>query len=581
MIISSINNSLIYGKNKFYTTSNIISTIAFFALKEITSLNLTTFTLLGIVTIAANYFIFDVIATSTLSNKEKFIPLQVALLGLIILGSTGFNVFLLSSGVSLSRTIYGLVMEGVEFVIADLPIYMLIFSIALSFQQTVKSLISIFRRNIVGYNKLLQELRPFDWIPSKRPLIRVSSIEAVQFVLFLITEAITREDREENSNQMVFDHNNVLSSYLIIHVDDNPRSKLNPSRFIEISERLEALPEQLNFQEERESTFQMLLYEFQRLSIPLQKQYFDKILQYHDLYRRIPSELRRILKQYQIESVTSVSNIKGLIRASRSLQQKILQFAKKPSYSQRVEELKDIMTSYISVQNSLRQNLSRELKSIGNRRRIVDMMNSLYLLYEKKVIPLRFQFPDDTSNDDMNQPTWNYLATKFPKDFLQKLPSYLFSNIEDSNKLEEDFKKYKIATVQEFITKVFNGDIETFKATQKEDILKKLIHYCIDNFISNICKAQFLKTRDQAYKILRISTSVFTSIIAPFLVHPIEFGVGFFYATKFRIQVSPLPAETLSKSFLRGFFLSSSPLGSSWAGCNFGGRYIVPLLRSN
>ena len=581
MNITSANNSLIYGKNKFYTASNIISTIAFFVLKEVASLHLTTFTCLGIVTIIANYFIFDVIATSSLSNKEKFIPLQVALLGLIILGSVSFNVFLLSSGVSLSTAIYGLLVEGTKFSIADLPIYMLILSIALSFQQTLKSLISVFRKNIVGYNKLLQEFRPFHWIPSERPLIRVSSMEAVQFILFLITEAITRENRGGNSNQMVFDHNNMLASYLIVHVDDNSEPKLNPSRFIEISECLQSLPEELDFQEDREITFRTLLYEFQRLSIPLQEQYFSKILQHQYLYRHVPSDLKRILREYQIRSTTPVSNIDELMTANASLQQKILQFTGKSSPLRRIEELKHIMTNYTSMQNSLRENLSREVEDTSHRRRLVAMINSLYSLYEKKIVPIRFQFPDDSSNDDMNQPTWNYLVTKFPQGFLQKLPSYLFSSIEDADKLEADFRKYKIGTAQEFITKVFNGDAAAFKAIPKQQILDKLIQYCTDNFISNRYKIQFLKTRDQAYKILRLSTSVFTTIIAPLLVHPIEFGVGSLYATIFRVPASPLTIETLSKSCLRGFFLSYSSFGSSWAGCSFGARYIVPLLRSN
>lgn len=581
MIISSTTNSLVYGKNKFYTASNIIATIAFFALKQVASLHFTTFAFLGIVTIAVTYFIFDVIATSSLSNKEKFIPLQVALLGLIILGSANFNVFLLSSGVSLSTTIYRLLVEGIEFAIADLPIYMLILSIALSFRKTVKSLIDVFRKNIVGYNNLLQELRPLHWIPSERPLIQISSMETIQFVLFLITEAITREDRDRNSNQMVFDHNGMFASYLIAHIDDRSVCNVNPSRFIEIAERLQDLPEQLDFQEERETTFQILLYEFQRLSIPLQKQYFDKILQHHDLYRCIPNDVRRILKKYQVEHYTTVSNINEIMRTTASLQQKILQFFRKFPHLRRVEELKYIMTSYISVQNALRQSLSRELADTDNRRRIIAMINSLYSLYEKKIIPIRFQFPDDSSNDDMNQPTWNYLATKYPKSFLQKLPSYLFSNIEDSDKLEEDFKKYKIETTQEFITKVFDGDVAAFKAIQKEQVLEKLINYCLSNFVSNTYKVQFLKTRDQAYNILKLSTSVFTTIIAPLLVHPIEFGIGSLYATIFRARASPPSVGTLSESFFRGFFLSSSFFGSSWAGYNFGARYIVPLIRSN
>lgn len=581
MIITSTNNCLIYGKNKFYTTSNIISTIAVFALKEVASLHITTFTHIGIVTIATNYFIFDLIATSSLSNKEKFIPLQIALLSLIILGSASFNVFLLSSGVSLSTTIYRLFMERIEFAVTDLPIYMLLFSIALSFKQTVKIFINIFRKNILGYNKLLQEIHPLHWIPSDRPLIRVSSIEAVQFVLFLITEAITREDREESSNQVVFEHNRMLAPYLIGHIDDNPGSNLNPSRFIEISELLQDLPEQLDYQEERERTFQRLLYEFQKLSIPLQKEYFDKILQHHDLYRRIPHELKRILQEYCRGRSTAVSNIDGILIAGASLQQEILQLAEKPPYLRRVEEVKHIMTSYNSVQNSLREKLSRELKKASNRKTLIDMMNSLYFLYQKKIVPIRFYFRDDSSNDDMNQPTWNYLATKFPYGFFQKLPNYLFSNIENCNNLEEDFTKYKIGTAEEFITKVFHGDITAFKASHKEQVLKKLINYCLDNFISNPYRIQFLKTRNEAYNVLKLTTSVFTNIIAPLLVHPIQFGMGCLYATIFRIPVSPSPAETLSKSFFRGFFLSSSSLGSSWAGCNFGGRYIVPLLRSN
>lgn len=581
MIISSNNNSLVYGKNKFYTASNIISTIAFFALKEVASLHFITFALLGMVAVAGTYFIFDVIATSSLSNKEKFIPLQVALLGLIIFGSASFNVFLLSSGVSLSNTIYRLLVERVEFSIADLPIYMLILSIALSFRQTIRSLINVFRKNIVGYNNLLQELRPLHWIPSERPLIRVSSMEAVQFVLFLITEAITREDRYRNSNQMVFDHNGMFASYLIAHVDDISVCNANPSRFIEIAERLQDLPEELEFQEERERTFQILLYEFQRLSIPLQKQYFDKILQHHDLYGYIPNDVRRILEEYHIECFTSASAIDELIRTTGSLQQKILQFCRKSPHLRTVEELKNIMTSYTCVQNTLRQNLSRELADTDNRRRIIAMINSLYSLYEKKIIPIRFQFPDDSSNDDMNQPTWNYLATKFPNSFLEKLPSYLFSNTEDSDKLEEDFKKYKIETAQEFITKVFDGDVAAFRASQKEEVLEKLIDYCLSNFISNTYKIQFLKTRDQAYNILRLSTWVFTTIIAPLLVHPIEFGIGSLYATIFRAQASPPSIHPLSESFFRGFFLSSFSLGSSWAGYTFGARYIVPLIGSN
>lgn len=581
MIIPSNNNSLVYGKNKFYTASNIISTIAFFALKEVASLHFITFALLGIVTIAGTYFIFDVIATSSLSNKEKFIPLQIALLGLIIFGSASFNVFLLSTGVSLSTTIYRLLVEGIEFAIADLPIYMLILWIALSFKQTVKSLMDIFRKNIVGYNNLLDELRPLHWIPSERPLIRISSMEAVQFVLFLITEAITRENRDINSNQMVFDHNGTFASYLIVHVDDNPESSENPSRFIEISKYLQDLPEQPDFQEEREIAFQRLLYEFQKLSVPLQKQYFDKILQHHDLYRRIPNDVRRILKKYQIQRSISVSNINGLIKTTASLQQKILQFARKSPYLRRVEELNYIMTSYISVQNVLRQSLSRELENIDNRKRIVAMINSLYSLYEKKIIPIRFEFPDDSSNDDMNQPTWNYLATQFPKSFLQKLPSYLFSNIEDTDKLEEDFEKYKLGTTQEFITKVFDGDLQAFKATDKEQVLEKLINYCVDTYVCNTYKIQFLKIQAQAYNILRLSTSIFTTIIAPLLVHPIEFAIGSLYATIFRVRMSPLSVEPLSESFFRGFFLSSSFLASSWAGYNFGARHIVPLIRSN
>lgn len=581
MINALSTHSIIDATNRFYTASSIISTVTLLVLKEVASLNLSAFTLLGVATITTNYLIFDAIAVSSLSNKKKFIPLQIALIGLIVLGSAGTNVILLSSGFSLSKILYAVLTAKIGFCIEDLPLHMLILAIVFSPLKTSSELINFLKKSIITHNRLLQELRPLNWVSYERPLIQVTSGHCFQFILSLIMEALTRGNRDEidaNQNTVVFEHSAILAPYLITYINESTQSILNPSRFLEISEHLQALPQQVEFEEERRRTFQMLIVAFQTLSIDLQRKYSEQVLQYHDLQWILPSDLRSTLQEYHRINITLATDIDTIITNGVSFNKEMLAFAKKAPHSQTLDDLKNIMIRYISLQNSLRENLARQPEHTDERKRILSLINSLYFLYEKNIVPIRFQFPDDTSDDDMDQPAWNYLATKFPRDFFENLPGHLFSNTQDSDTLDDDFNKYKIGTAGEFITKIFNGDIAAFRGSRREKVIEKLIDYCTNNSPSNRYKLQFLKIQEQAYKILKISTATFASVTAPLLVHPISFGMGTLYAVIFKIRTSPPSIGNVSTSLLQGFLLSISSLGSSWAGHQFGARYIVPLL---
>lgn len=570
-------NSIIDARNRFYTACNIIATVALLALKEAASLNLTAFTLLGLTTLTANYFTFDSIARSSLSNKKKFIPLQIALIGLIVLGSAGTNVILLSTGLFLSKFSYALMTAKIGFCIADLPLYMFILGVAFSPLKTASLLLHFF----TIHNRLLQELRPLNWTSYERPLIQVTSIDCFQFILSLITEAITRGTRDEtdaNQNTVIFEHSAILAPYLTIHIHENGQPILNPSRFLEISEYLQAFPQEVGFEEDRAVTFQRLLVEFQRLSIDLQKKYSDEILQHHDLQSMIPNDLRNTLEEYHRENITLATDLDTIITTGLSFNKKMVEFAQKKPHLQTLDELKNIMIGYISLQNFLRENLGRQPDDTDGRKRLTSLINSLYFLYEKNIVPIRFQFPDDTSDDDMDQPAWNYLSTKFPRDFFENLPEHLFSNRQDSDKLDEDFNKYKIGTAGEFITKIFDGDIAVFRESRREKVIEKLIHYCRNNSPSNRYTLQFLKIQEQAHRIIKISTAIFTSVIAPLLVHPIAFGIGSLYSVICKLRTTSLSIHDLSTSLFGGFLLSVSPLGSWWSGRQFGARYIVPLI---
>lgn len=294
---------------------------------------------------------------------------------------------------------------------------------------------------------------------------------------------------------------------------------------------------------------------------------------------RVNQSTQLTLQEYQNNhGPVTTNHIDATIAKGVSFIKEILQFAKKKPHLQTVSELNDIMSRYNSLQNSLRKRLTYQFENTNDRKRVTSLINSLYLSYQKNIIPIRFRFPDNTSNDDMEQPAWNYLAIKFPRDFFTNLPSYLFTNRENPDKLDQDFKKYHLSTAGEFLTKIFDGKIAAFRASSKEQVIKKLIHHCTNNSPSHRYKIEFLKIRDQAYKIIKISTAIFSSIVAPLLVHPIEFSIGSLYAVISKRTTSQVSVDTISTSLFEGFFLSKSSLGSLWAGCQFTSRYIVPLL---
>ncbi|MGL4348323.1 MAG: hypothetical protein ACRCSV_02545 [Chlamydiales bacterium] len=574
-------NSITDANNRFYTACNIISTIALFALKEATSLAFTPFAMLGITTLVANYFIFDAIATSSLNNKKKFIPLQISLIALIVLGCAVTNIIFISPAFFLSKILSGLISAKISFCIADLPAYMLLLSVVSCPLETFSKIIHLFKKIITIHNRLLQQLRSLNSSSHQRTSVQITSAHCFQFILSFLLEAITRGVRDEidtNQNTIVFEHSPILAPYLITHINETTQPILNPSRFLDISEYLQALPQEVEFQEDRMITFQTLVFEFQKLSIDLQKKYCNQILQHHDLQWIVPTDLGIILQEYHNTHIDLATDVDVIITTGVSFTKEMLEFANKKRDVQRLDELNDIMIRYTSLQNSFRESLSHQPENTDARRRIISLINSLYLLYEKNIVPMRFQFPYYTSNDDMDQPAWNYLASKFPYDFFENLPTHLFSNTQDPNKLDEDFKKYKISTAREFIKEIFNDDIEVFRASRKEQVIEKLINYCTNNSLSNKYKIQFLKIRNQAHEIIKISTAIFTSIVAPLLIHPKEFAAGSIYAVISKKRISPASIHNVSTSLLEGFFLTVTPFGGLWAGCQFTGQYIVPLL---
>lgn len=573
--------SIIDVNNRLYTACNLVTTITLLAIKQISSLSFSAFGLLGITTVITNYCIFDTIATSSLSNKKKFIPLQIVLLSFIVLGSAITHIALLSPVFFLSEILYKLINAKLFFCIADLPLYMLLLSIICSPVQTVSESIHLLKGNITTHNRLLQELHLINGSSSQRSIDSVTSAECFQFIVSLVLEAVTRglrEEAESQQNTVVFEHSPVLAPYLIVPIDENTTPTLNPSRFLEISEDLQALPQEIEFQQYRETVFQTLLDEFQKLTIDLQKKYYTHIVQYHDLQWIVPNELRAVLQEYQSTQIVIGTDVDQLITTGVSFTKEMLQFARRQPHLRTLHELREIMSRYIYLQSLFRESLSQQPENTNARKRITSLINSLYLLYEENISPIRFQFPEDTSNDDMTQPAWNFLATKFPRDFFTYLPTHLFSNTEDPDELDKDFKKYELSTAEELITKVFDSDIIVFRESSKEQVIEKLIHYCTTNAPSNPYKIQFLKLRDQAYKIIKISTAIFSTIVAPILMNPLEFAMGAVYAILSKRRSSPAVIDNVSTSLFEGFFLSISSLGSMWAGCQFTSRYIVPLM---
>lgn len=575
------NNSILDSRNRFYTGFNIVSTIALFALKEAVSLNLAAFTLGGLTTIATNFNIFELIATSSLSNKKKFIPLQIALIGLIVLGSSASNIILLSTGFSLSKILYGLITAKVALCIADIPFYIFILLFVSSPLTNLFKIIDLFKHQIIVHNRLLQELRPLNSVSYNGPLIQVTGLHCAELMITLIYEAVTRGVRDEidtNENTFVFRNNEILGPYLIRSINESANPILNPFRFLQISEHLEEFPQQVEFGENRRESFQMLLIEFERLSIDLQKKYYNKILQYHDLQLIIPDNLRITLEKYQRENITLSTDLDTLITTGESFYKEMLEFTKKTQDLQTSYELKNIMIGYVSLQNSLRENLGRQLENTNDRTRITSLINSLYSLYENEMLRIYFKnFPEDFSNDDMDQPAWNYLAAKFPYDFFENLPGHLFSNTQDPDKLDQDFNKYKIGTAREFITKIFDNDIVVFRHCKKEQVIEKLIHYCTNNSPFNRHKIEYLKIQDQAYRIVNISTVIFASIIAPLLLNPIGFGIGAFVGAGVGILIRE--RTSLSSPIFYASLLSIFPtLGSLWIGYQLGRRSIDILI---
>lgn len=68
----------------------------------------------------------------------------------------------------------------------------------------------------------MQELRPLNWTSYERPLIQVTSNDCFQFILFLISEAITRGNQDEtdaNQSTVIFEDNAIVTPYLIMHIN--------------------------------------------------------------------------------------------------------------------------------------------------------------------------------------------------------------------------------------------------------------------------------------------------------------------------------------------------------------------------